>query len=174
MCRGGWQSSVKRRRRCIRPSALSWGLHSSCRGRPMILFTIFILADLWKLPSILLRKEKELAEYRRLRHCSIKAFKNIAPSLTISTTLQLRALANLVCQALIRMCLEDLKSTTWKTSDILQQKASWPGFEHCKMLWYFLLDEFYNPLVHIPQHLQQCYLYNAKYSQINSRIKAVL
>lgn len=44
---------MKRRRRCIRPSALSWGLHSSCRGRPMILFTIFILADFWKLPCIL-------------------------------------------------------------------------------------------------------------------------
>ncbi|TNN72073.1 hypothetical protein EYF80_017650 [Liparis tanakae] len=44
MWRGGWHSSEKRRRRCMRPSALSWGLHSSCRGRPMILFTMFILS----------------------------------------------------------------------------------------------------------------------------------
>lgn len=44
---------MKRRRRCINPSALSWGLHSSCRGRPMILFTIFILIDLQKVPRIL-------------------------------------------------------------------------------------------------------------------------
>lgn len=42
MWRGGWQSSEKRRRRCMSPSALSCGLHSSCRGLPMILFTIFI------------------------------------------------------------------------------------------------------------------------------------
>ena len=42
MWRGGWHSSEKRRRRCIRPRALSWGLHSSCLGRPMILFTMFI------------------------------------------------------------------------------------------------------------------------------------
>lgn len=51
MCRGGWQSSVKRRRRCISPSALSWGLHSSCRGRPMILFTIFILTGFRSSPA---------------------------------------------------------------------------------------------------------------------------
>lgn len=175
MCRGGWQSSVKRRRRCIKPSALSWGLHSSCRGRPMILFTIFILTDFWKLPCILFRKENELTEYNRFRHYSIKAFKYIAPSLTVSTTVQWRALANFICQALICTCLEDLKPTTWnrKTSNTLQHKAWLTRLRTPQNALILFIRWFIWFLVHITQHLQQCYLHIAEYSQNNSRIKSV-
>lgn len=58
MWRGGWHSSEKRRRRCMRPSALSCGLHSSGRGRPMILFTIFILRGFLR-PKPALRKHAD-------------------------------------------------------------------------------------------------------------------
>lgn len=59
MWRGGWQSSEKRRRRCMSPSALSCGLHSSCRGLPMILFTIFIFRGFLRPKPALTEQTKE-------------------------------------------------------------------------------------------------------------------
>lgn len=65
MCRGGWHNSVKRRRRCIRPRALSCGLHSSCLGRPMILFTMFILAGWGSTRRLLQEDHRQAGRQRR-------------------------------------------------------------------------------------------------------------